>query len=111
MGVAGECPAALVQEGVVVAAHQDEVVEGGGSAVVSGDYVVDVAPLPGPVTAVELAVVVSERTRRQFASQESCSMMGHGTGPEQCMSATIRVTGGSLPSKLRFMTASIVTDR
>ena len=60
VGVAGECPAALVQEGVVVAAHQDEVVEGGGSAVVSGDYVVDVAPLPGPVTAVELAVVVSE---------------------------------------------------
>lgn len=57
--ISSESPAALVQEGVVVAAHQEEVVQCGWSAVVSGDYVVYIAPVPRPVAAVKLAVVVA----------------------------------------------------
>ena len=59
VGVTSECPAGLMQQAVMVSAHQNEIVHCGGAAVVAGDDVVEVAPMPWPVTATELAVPIA----------------------------------------------------
>ncbi len=59
VGVTPELPALLVNHGVMPAAEKDQVVEQVPSAVLFCPKVVDVAPGPVPVTAVELAMPVA----------------------------------------------------
>lgn len=71
-GGAGEPEASFVEEGVVAAAHHDQVVEVGGASVGPMDDVMDVTPVGRTVTAGEPAMPVTN---------EDGPALGGGDGP------------------------------
>ncbi len=56
-------PAAVVDEAMVESAQQGQVLRRGRATPVAGHEVVKVAPLPGPVAAIETAAAVTDADR------------------------------------------------
>ena len=54
-----DAPASLVDQGVVMSAEEDQIVEAGGPTLCPGDEMVNVAPAGGPVASGEDTVEVS----------------------------------------------------